>query len=112
MGCLSPKLLHPQGKNLNKEEEFSAVGDMLASIQWELPSVQEYKNDLAQPAFLGIPGVPTSTSQTMVASGSRSDPLGPCLPEQWEKLKKMVAWLSFSFRKCPHPSPHALFFDS
>ena len=90
------QVLHPQGKNLNKEEEFSAVGDMLASIQWELPSVQEYKNDLAQPAFLGIPGVPTSSSQTMVAAGSKPDPHGPCPPEQWAKLQKMVAWLSFS----------------
>ena len=90
------QVLHPQGKNLNKEEEFSAVGDMLASIQWELPSVQEYKNDLAQPAFLGIPGVPASTSQTMVASGSKPDPHGPCSPEQLTKVQKMVAWLSFS----------------
>ena len=90
------QVLHPQGKNLNKEEEFSAVGDMLASIQWELPSVQEYQNDLAQPAFLGIPGVPTSTSQTMVASGSKPDPHGPCSPEQLTKVQKMVAWLSFS----------------
>ena len=90
------QVLHPQGKNLNKEEEFSAVGDMLASIQWELPSVQEYKNDLAQPAFLGIPGVPASTSQTMVASGSKPDPHGPCSPEQLTKAQKMVAWLSFS----------------
>ena len=90
------QVLHPQGKNLNKEEEFSAVGDMLASIQWELPSVQEYQNDLAQPAFLGIPGVPASTSQTMVASGSKPDPHGPCSPEQLTKAQKMVAWLSFS----------------
>ena len=90
------QVLHPQGKNLNKEEEFSAVGDMLASIQWELPSVQEYKNDLAQPAFLGIQGVPASTSQTMVASGSKPDPHGPCSPEQLTKAQKMVAWLSFS----------------
>ena len=90
------QVLHPQGKNLNKEEEFSAVGDMLASIQWELPSVQEYQNDLAQPAFLGIPGVPASTSQTMVASGSKPDPHGPCSPEQLTKVQKMVAWLSFS----------------
>ena len=89
------QVLHPQGKNLNKEEEFSAVGDMLAAIQWELPSVQEYKNDLAQPDFLGIPGVPASTSQTMVSTGSKPDPNGPCSQEQWAKVQKMVAWLSF-----------------
>ena len=90
------QVLHPQGKNLKSEEEFDAVGDMLASTQWEFPSVQEYRNDLAQPEFLGIPGVPASTSQTMVASGSKPDPAGPCPPEQWAKLQKMVAWLSFS----------------
>ena len=90
------QVLHPQGKNLNKEEEFSDVGDMLAAIQWELPSLQEYKNDLAQLEFLGIPGVPASTSQAMVATGSKPDPHGPCSQEQWAKVQKMVACLSFS----------------
>ena len=91
------QVLHPQGKNLNKEEEFSDVGDMLAAIQWELPSLQEYKNDLAQLEFLGIPGVPASTSQAMVATGSKPDPHGPCSQEQWAKVQKMVARRSFSF---------------
>ena len=87
------QVLHPQGKNLNKDEEFE---DFLDAIKLELPSVQEYKNNLAQPEILGIPGVPASTSQAMVATGSKPDPHGPCSQEQWAKVQKMVAWLSFS----------------
>jgi hypothetical protein len=91
------QVLHPQGKNPNKEDEFSAVGDMLLlGIPNIIPWHPEDQNDLAQPAFLGIQGVPASTSQTMVASGSKPDPHGPCSPEQLTKAQKMVAWLSFS----------------
>ena len=88
--------LYPQGKNLIKDDEFNAVGDMLAAVKWELPDVQEYRNDLAQPDFLGIPAVPTSTSHALVAAASQPDPNGPCTPQQWTKVQKMVACLSFS----------------
>ena len=90
------QVLHPQAKNLSNNDEFCAVGDMLAAVKWELPDVQEYKNDLAQPDFLGIPGGAASTSQTMVATGSQPDPNGPCSQQQWAKVQKIVAWLSFS----------------
>ena len=84
------QVLHPQGKNI-KEDEFNALGDMLASMSWELPQVQEYKNDLAQPEFLGLSGVPASTSQSVVLPGSQPDPAGPCSQQQWAKVQKMVA---------------------
>ena len=92
------QVLHPQGKNpLGLRMETSAVGDMLLlGIPNIIPWHPEDQNDLAQLEFLGIAGVPASTSQTMVASGSKPDPHGPCPPEQWAKLQKMVAWLSFS----------------
>jgi hypothetical protein len=90
MACLSPTVLHPQGKNI-KDSEFNALGDMLAQISWELPQVQEYKNDLVQPAFLtNGPAMPQSTSQTIVPMQT-TDPNGPCTPEQWAKVSKMVA---------------------
>jgi hypothetical protein len=83
--------LQPQGKNI-KENEFNAVGDMLAGMTWELPGVQEYKNDLLQPAFLNMPSCPQSNSQALVPiPGSKPDPNSPCTPDQWAKVSKMVA---------------------
>jgi len=82
--------LHPQGKNI-KDEEFNALGDMLAQMNWELPAVQEYKNDLIQPDFLGIPSVQPSSSHTLAVQSPQPDPLGPCTPKQWANVQKMVA---------------------
>ena len=64
---------------------------MLAQMSWELPQVEEYKNDLVQPAFLtNGPGIPQSTSQAIVPAKT-TDPNGPCTLEQWAKVSKMVA---------------------
>ena len=83
-------MFHPQGKNIGTEE-FGALGDMLAAVQWELPQAQEYKNDLVQPEFLGLPAVPKATSDALAVMGSRPDPEGPTSAEQWQKVHKMVA---------------------
>ena len=80
--------MHPQGKNI-KESEFTAIGDMLAQMSWELPLVEEYKNDLVQPSFTG-PGIPQSSSQALVPLKA-TDPNSPCTAEQWAKINKMVA---------------------
>ena len=89
------QVLHPQGKNI-KEDEFHALGDMLASISWELPQVQEYKGDLMEPEFIALSGIPASTSQSIVLASAQPDPAGPCSQAQWAKVQKMVAWLRFS----------------
>jgi len=90
MCCLIFTALHPQGKNI-KDEEFNALGDMLAQMTWELPQVEEYKNDLVQPEFLGQAAVPPSTSQTLaIIPSAQPDPAGPCTAKQWDKATKMV----------------------
>lgn len=106
------QVLHPQGKNI-KEDEFHALGDMLASISWELPQVQEYKGDLMEPEFIALSGVPASTSQSSaLAPSSQPDPNGPCSQVQWGKVQKMVAWLRFSLQITFSPFPPCLVFDS
>jgi len=86
---------HPQGKNISSDE-FSALGDMLATMTWELPGVQEYKGDLMQPTFLHQQlqqGHPSTLNNAIVPSATpnKPDPAGPCHPEQWAKVQKMVA---------------------
>ena len=71
---------------------MDALGDMLSSAQWNFPQAQEYKNELVQPAFLGLAAVPKSDSQTIVPATPRMDPAAPAADEQWKKLNKMVAW--------------------
>ena len=84
--------------------EFSAIGDMLTAAQWELPSAEEYKNDLTLPAFLSLENNQSALTSfgkgmpPMLALGNssqpfRPDPAGPAAEQQWEKLKKIVAWL-------------------
>ena len=96
--CLSSTVLLPQGKNV-KEDEFDALGHMLSSAKWELPMVEEYKNDLAQPQYQASSslGVPKSTSNAVVVQQPKPDPMSPATPEQWIKVDKMVAWLRTSF---------------
>ena len=73
-------------------DEFDALGDMLGSAKWELSAAEEYKNDLAQPAWSTVPGIQSSTSHAIVPSVTvQSDPAGPCSAKQWEKVQKMVA---------------------
>ena len=102
-------MLLPQGKNI-KKEEFDAVGDMLATVNWELPMAEEYKNDLVQPKFPDSGGVPKSGSSALALSQIRPDPNSPISQEQWSKVDKMVAWLRANiclliFRKYPAPLP-------
>ena len=64
-------------------------------MAWELPHLEEYKNDLQQPAFLGVE-IPVAASTTLERAevqeaGSKvSD-------EQWIKVSKMVAGSVFVF---------------
>ena len=81
--------MHSQGKNLEKDE-FEALGDWIAGENWALPNPEEYRNDLAQPAFLAVSGVPTSKSTTIEVHQKR-DPNGPASEDQWVKAAKMVA---------------------
>ena len=90
MCCLFSIAASTQGINV-KGDELDALGGMLGSAQWSFPDFQEYKNELAQPAFLGLDGVPKSTSQTMVTATPKVDPNQPAADEQWKKLQKMVA---------------------
>ena len=83
-------MLHPQGKNCSGTE-FNALGDMLAGMAWEMPAAEEYKNDLVQPDFLDIPGVPKSSTCAVAIAEKKPDPNGPASPEQWKKVDKMVA---------------------
>ncbi len=58
------QVLHPQGKNV-AEAEFNAIGDMLAGVSWEILDTEEYKNDLEQPDFPDVPGIPHRVSQLL-----------------------------------------------
>jgi len=64
-------------------------------MTWELPTVQEYKGDLIQPSSVlqqGQQGDPTINHAIVPAAPTnRPDPAGPCHPEQWAKVQKMVA---------------------
>ena len=73
-----------------EEKEFDALGDMLSSAQWAFPEAQEYKNELVQPAFLGLTAVPKAESQAIVQTPPKIDPEAPAADEQWRKLNKMV----------------------
>ena len=88
-------MLLPQGKNINNDE-FAAIGDMLATVTWELPFVEEYKNDLVQPEFLGNVSVPKAATTTIAVPQAKPDPNSPISEEQWKKVDKMVAWLRTS----------------
>jgi len=84
-------VLHPQGKNCTGQE-FNALGDMLSTSSWELPQMEEYKNDLVQPEFLGVPAIPKATGVALaLQEQKRPDPNGPTNQEQWKKVEKMVA---------------------
>ena len=66
------------------------MGDMLSKMKWELPEVQEYKGDLAQPAFNYQR--PENQENTVPAILNRKpDPEDPASQEQWGKVQKMVA---------------------
>ena len=82
-------MLHPQGKNV-VEPEITQLSNALASSTWQLPECEEYKGDLVQPAFLGLPGVPLAASTAMVPQ-PKIDPNAPATDDQWKKLAKMAA---------------------
>ena len=89
MCCLFSIAAPTQGINVD-EEQFDALGDMLSSAQWAFPVAQEYKNELVQPAFLGLTAVPKADSQAIVQTPPKFDPAAPASDEQWRKLNKMV----------------------
>ena len=75
-----------------EKDEFEALGNWMAEENWALPNAEEYRNDLAQPAFLAVSGVPASKSTTIMAADTRKvDPNGPATEDQWKKAAKMVA---------------------
>ena len=83
-------MLHPQGKNVT-DAEFTAIGNGLAAATWELPAAEEYKNDLVQPAFLGMPGGHHFAASTAIVPVPKTDPNAPATDDQWKKLAKMAA---------------------
>ena len=90
-------MLHPQGKNVN-DSEFNAIGNSLGQVNWELPQCEEYKEDLMQPAFMGMPGVPLALAPNGCAGTAiapapqpKFDPQAPATDDQWKKLAKMAA---------------------
>ena len=83
-------MLHPQGKNVT-ESEFTALGNGLASAVWELPQCEEYKGDLVQPQFLGMPAMPGAPPGTAMVPQPKTDPNSPATDTQWKKLATMAA---------------------
>ena len=90
MSCLFTIVATTQGINVDTTQ-FDALGDMLSSARWDSPQAQEYKNDLQQPEFLGVMGIPTSASQSIVPQPPKLDPSAPANDDQWKKINKMVA---------------------
>ena len=84
-------MFSPQGKNV-KSDEYEAIGNMFSSLSWELPSVQEYKNDLVQPNLPLVSSVPLAQSTTVAIQDATPDPNSPVNEQQWAKVNKMVAW--------------------
>ena len=79
-----------KGKKLNKDE-YAALGGMFSSLSWDLPSVQEYKNDLVQPNVPVLASVPVSTSSTVAIPDAQPDPNSPVSDKQWARVNKMAA---------------------
>ena len=89
MSCLSSSHCSPKGMNI-KTDEFAALSDMLGDVKFEL-GLEEYKNDLAQPGFIGANSVPAPFP---IAQGPKEPDLnGPCTDVQWKKCSKLAAWL-------------------
>ena len=86
--CLFPSLA-PTWENIT-DDEFQALGDMLSSMKWELPEVQEYKGDLAQPPFL-IQGLANQQANMPAIMNKKPSPEDPATDEQWGKVQKMAA---------------------
>ena len=86
---------------MNKDE-YNALGETFSSLKWELPGVQEYKNDLVQPDLASVAGVPKSDSSALAIAEPPIDPKSPATEKQWAKCNKMVAWfcakLNFLFQ--------------
>lgn len=98
MCCLFPRVLQPQGVNIEKPDEFKAIGDMLTQAQWQLPMAEEYKNDLVLPSFLDVEAVPKSSGQQLMLTDARRPQADdPATSDQWAKVNKMVAFVSKFF---------------
>ena len=95
--------LHRQAKNI-KEDEFNAIGAMLASIEFDL-SIEEYKNDVPLPAFVprpsfgNLPAVEATGAPKPLEDGPApilQQPRGrqdesDVLKTDWAKLDALVA---------------------
>ena len=91
MCCLFPIVAPTQGKNV-EADEFQALSNMLVGDACALPEAQEYRNDLVQPAFLALEGVPPSKSTAIMAADTQKpDPNAPATDDQWKKAASMVA---------------------
>ena len=92
LGCLCDcvvyfSLLHPpQGKNVTGEE-FDALQSSFGDVSWEM-ACDEYKNDLAQPAFLAAPPAAQPPAQPEPPA---TDPEAPASDHQWKKIDQSVA---------------------
>jgi len=84
-------VLHPQGKNV-VEPEITQLSNALASATWQLPQCEEYKGDLMQPQFLGMPAIPGAPpGSTAMVPQPKTDPNSPATDTQWKKLATMAA---------------------
>ncbi len=81
-------MLLQQGKNVT-DQEFDAISDLLSTLQWELPAVQEYKNDLPQPALGQAPSKSDSATVAIMPAVPKANQ--PCTDSNWGHLNKMVA---------------------
>ena len=59
-------------------------------MAWELPHLEEYKNDLQQPAFLNASAIPAAAS-TAMERAVVPEPDSKVNEEFWTKVNKMVA---------------------
>ena len=84
-------MFSPQGKNVGADE-YDAIGNAFSSLLWELPLVQEYKNDLVQPNLPCVSSVPFAQSTSVAIQDAIPDPSSPVNEQQWAKVNKMVAW--------------------
>ena len=84
-------MLHPQGKNV-VEPEITQLSNSLGSSTWQLPECEEYKGDLVQPQFLGMPAIPGAPPGiTAMVPQPKTDPNSPATDTQWKKLATMAA---------------------
>jgi len=90
---LSNRHRYPQGTNV-EEKEFDAIQSMLKGLQFEMPAVSEYKNELPPPPFLqALPPPPCRKSSSTALSIIPPEEItsnSPPSNSHWAKLETMV----------------------